>query len=79
VHFKTEENLMESHHYPDYGQHKSEHERLTATVLDFQGKFQRNEVGLTIDVMQFLKDWLYKHILESDKRYAPYLNSQGVR
>jgi len=70
---------MESHRYPDYDRHKSEHERLTKTVLDIQGKFQSNEVGLTIEVMDFLKNWLYHHILESDKKYTPYLNSQGVR
>lgn len=79
VHFKTEENLMQSHQYPEYEHHKSEHERLTKTVLDFQGQFQRNEVGLTIEVMEFLKNWLYKHILESDKRYSPFLNAKGVR
>ena len=79
VHFKTEETLMESHHYPDYPDHKLQHEDLTRTVLDFQSKFQKNEVGLTIDVMEFLKDWLGKHILVTDKKYTPFLNSQGVR
>lgn len=79
AHFKTEESIMESHQYPEYGHHKSEHDRLTKTVLEFQEKFQRNEVGLTIDVMDFLKDWLCKHILESDKRYGPFLNAKGVR
>jgi hemerythrin len=29
--------------------------------------------------MDFLKDWLCKHILESDKRYGPFLNAKGVR
>lgn len=79
VHFKTEEGLMESHKYPEYTQHKSEHEKLTKTVLEFQAKFQKSEVGLTIEVMQFLKDWLVKHIMGSDKRYSPFLNAQGVR
>ena len=45
VHFKTEENLMESHHYPDYGLHKSEHERLTTTVLDFHRNFKGVKLG----------------------------------
>ncbi|MFZ0963194.1 MAG: bacteriohemerythrin [Terriglobia bacterium] len=78
VHFKTEENLMESHQYPDYIQHKSEHDHLTKTVLVLQGKFQRNEVGLTIEVMDFLKDWLIKHIQGTDKRYTPFMNAHGV-
>lgn len=79
VHFKTEERFMESHQYPEYVQHKSEHDQLTQTVLDFQGKFQRNELGVTIEVMGFLKDWLINHILGSDKKYAPFLNARGVR
>jgi hemerythrin len=79
MHFKTEEHFMEAHHYPEYINHKSEHQYLTSTVLDFQGRFQRNEVGLTIEVMDFLKSWLGKHILGSDKRYTPFLNAHGVR
>jgi len=79
VHFTTEENLMQSHQYPDCTLHKSEHDRLAKTVIDFQAKFQRNEIGLTIEVMDFLKTWLGKHILESDKKYGPFLNAHGVR
>jgi hemerythrin-like metal-binding protein len=79
AHFKTEEKLMESHGYPEYTIHKAEHDRLTRTVLDFQSKFQKNEVGLTIEVMEFLKDWLSKHIMGIDKKYTPFLNSKGVR
>jgi len=79
VHFNTEETIMKSHQYPDYPAHKSLHEQLTKTVLDFQAKFQKNEVGLTIEVMDFLKGWLGKHILGTDKRYTEFLNSKGVR
>jgi hemerythrin len=78
AHFKTEEHFLDSHQYPDYAKHKSEHDQLTKTVLDFQGKFLRNEIGLTVEVMEFLKDWLGKHILGSDKKYTPFLNSKGV-
>ena len=78
-HFQTEENLMRTHQYPQYAAHKAEHDHLTQTVLDFQGKFQRNEIGLTIEVMDFLKDWLAKHILGADKAYGPFLHAQGLR
>jgi hemerythrin len=78
VHFKTEEHLMMSHEYPEYLHHKSEHDQLTKTVMEFQDSFQRDEVVLTIEVMDFLKDWLRKHILGSDKSYTPFLNAQGV-
>jgi hemerythrin len=79
AHFKAEEGILKSNQYPDFINHKVEHDRFTKTVLDFQSKFQRNEIGLTIDVMDFLKDWLSKHIMGVDKRYAPFLNAKGVR
>lgn len=79
AHFKTEEDLMKLHHYPDYAQHKSEHDRLTKTALDLQHRFEAQEAGLTLDVMDFLKTWLTKHILESDKRYGPFLTAKGVK
>ena len=77
-HFATEEKLMQSHGYPEFSQHKAEHDHLTATAIDLQHKFQRNEIGMTVEVMEFLKEWLVKHIQGSDKKYAPFLNSQGV-
>jgi len=77
-HFTTEERLMRTHAYPDFLAHKSEHEHLTGTVVDFQRRFQSNEVGLTIEVMEFLKNWLCNHILGSDKKYSPFLNAKGV-
>ncbi len=78
AHFKTEETFMESHLYPEYAGHKTQHEQLTKTVIEFQGRFEKNEVGLTVEVMDFLKNWLSKHILGTDKKYVPFLNSKGV-
>ena len=78
VHFATEEKLMQSHGYTDFPAHKAEHDQLTGTVLEYRRKFLSNEIGLTVEVMDFLKDWLRKHILGSDKKYGPFLNAKGV-
>lgn len=77
-HFSTEEQMMQQKGYPDYARHKAEHGNLTKTVIDFQKKFQNNEVGLTLEVMNFLKDWLGKHIMESDKRPGAFMGEHGV-
>jgi hemerythrin len=78
VHFATEEKLMQAHGYTDFPAHKAEHDQLTSRVLEYRRKFLANEIGLTVEVMDFLKDWLSKHILGSDKKYAPFLNAKGV-
>jgi hemerythrin-like metal-binding protein len=78
-HFSAEEGILLSNQYPDFSNHKVEHERFIQTIQDFQGKFQRGEIALTIEVMDFLKDWLSKHIMGVDKKYVPHLHSKGVR
>lgn len=77
-HFAAEEGLLQSTHYPDSANHQAEHGRFTATVQEFQNKFQKNEVGLTVEVMDFLKDWLVNHIMRVDKQYVPHLHAKGV-
>ena len=78
AHFRTEEHFLELHQYPEYDRHKTEHANLTRTVLDFQRKFEKNEVGLTTEVMGFLKDWLSHHIVDTDRKYGPFLNAKGL-
>ncbi|HKN18547.1 MAG TPA: bacteriohemerythrin [Dissulfurispiraceae bacterium] len=77
-HFATEEKLMKTHAYPDYLKHKFEHDALTKQALDLQNQFQEGKSVLTIELMKFLKDWLSKHILGTDKKYGPFLNSKGI-
>jgi hemerythrin-like metal-binding protein len=79
VHFTTEEDFMRKHSYAGYAQHKAEHDRLTQKVMEFQVEFKSGRVALSIEVMQFLKDWLTGHIIGVDKQYTPFLNSKGVR
>ena len=38
-HFATEEWLMQAHGYPDFQAHKSQHESLTGTVMEFLRRF----------------------------------------
>ena len=41
--------------------------------------FDEGKVLLSIDVIDFLKDWLINHIQGSDKKYGPFLNEKGLR
>ena len=69
-HFLHEEQVMEDSDYPKIFEHKLEHEHLRHRTLDFH-----NNLNLATgrDMLRFLNDWWCKHIQESDKAYAPYL------
>ncbi len=79
THFATEERLMKSYGYPGYLEHKEKHEKMAAKVLGYVQKFEANEIKSPIEISNFLKDWLKKHILSTDKAYSPFLKEKGVR
>jgi hemerythrin len=78
THFASEERLMQTHHYPDYAAHKAAHDALTSRVIEFQKEFAAGRVGMTIELLQFLKDWLRTHIGETDRKVAMYLKSKAA-
>jgi len=78
-HFQHEERLMKQHGYAGYAAHKDEHDKLTHQVADIQQKFKGGATAaLSVEVMNFLKNWLIKHIMGTDKAYTAFLNGKGV-
>ncbi len=78
THFAAEEAMMRLYNYPDYEQHKKEHNLLVVQVTDVQKQLGEGKMPITQSVMAFLKDWLQKHIQGNDKKYGPFLNGKGV-
>jgi len=72
THFTNEEILMKAHGYPGLEAHAAEHRQLVADVQKLQSDLSAGSL-LTMTVMDFLKGWLSRHILQSDKQYSPYL------
>ena len=79
MHFSSEERLMKQHNYPDYEQHKKEHNQLVMKVQDVQKKYLEGSTILSQEVMNFLKEWLRNHIQGEDKKYGIFFNSIGVK
>ena len=80
MHFAREEKFFAQTAYPDSAAHKKEHEALTKQVADVQAKFKAGATStLSLEVMNFLKNWLINHIQGSDKKYGPHLNGKGVK
>jgi hemerythrin len=78
MHFANEERLMIAHKYPDYQAHKLLHDKLTAQVVEFQKDFAAGRTVLTIDLMQFLKNWLSQHIGKTDQKVAEFLKQKAA-
>jgi hemerythrin-like metal-binding protein len=77
-HFGYEEKLFEKHEYPEYEEHKKIHVNLVAKVMEFQEEFKSGKAALSIDLMDFLTDWLKNHIMVTDVQYVPFFKDKGV-
>lgn len=79
IHFAHEEKLFAQTNYPESAVHKKEHDDLTSQVVQVQKKYKSGATGtLSLEVLNFLKNWLVNHIGGEDKKYGPYLNSKGI-
>lgn len=80
THFKFEEDIFARIGYLEAAAHKKEHTDLLQRVIEIQQKYNVSGPGvLTIQVMNFLKEWLTKHIQGSDMRYTQYFKEKGIR
>jgi hemerythrin len=79
THFANEERLLQTNGYPWFPEHKEKHEKMTAKVLALQQEYRQGKMTLSIEVMNFLKNWLDKHILGTDMNYSEFLTSKGVK
>lgn len=77
-HFGYEEKLMADAGYPDAVAHREEHARLAAQAKDLARRLQAGQGDVPVATLKFLCDWLGRHILGTDKKYAPYLAAQGI-
>ena len=77
-HFATEEKYMKQYAYPEYLRHKLEHDELTKKTKALNDGCTNGKLTITLEVMNFLRDWLKNHIMVSDKKYGPFLCAKGL-
>ncbi|MCW8918493.1 MAG: bacteriohemerythrin [Gammaproteobacteria bacterium] len=79
VHFSVEETLMRIFEYDGYEAHKEKHDRIVAKVLTYQGQFRGGNDKVGMELLLFLKDWLFNHINTVDKAYTKTFHKAGVK
>lgn len=73
THFSMEEGLMQVADYPGFAGHKAIHDRMRARVGQLVEAAKGNPAALTEEVIDFMTDWLLRHINEEDRRMAQHV------
>lgn len=76
-HFASEERLMLTHGYPNFPDHKEQHEALSQKLRELKSEFDSGRATVTMDMLQFLKVWLGHHIRVVDNKVGSYLNQRA--
>jgi len=78
-HFQTEEALMKKYGFNGFKEHRQEHQEFISKIDEIEKKLEVGKMVLTIEIANFLKDWLTNHVFNTDKKYSEFLNSNGVK
>lgn len=73
THFHREEELMLNSSYPHLAEHKAEHDVLRKETDRLQGQFSDGAAGVTLETMDFLRNWLFHHIMKSDYQLSQWI------
>ena len=71
-HFAVEEQWMASQNYQGLLTHRREHYEFTVRVSTFQKDFHEGKQQLSGEILSFLKEWLFDHILKTDADYGRF-------
>lgn len=79
LHFKTEEELMVKEDFGEYTIHRYEHEKLTDEMKRLHDDYLAGNVRISIQLMNYFRDWLMDHIITKDRKLAGFLVKKGIK
>jgi len=79
THFTNEEMLMQKVNYSNVAIHKREHDELTKKARVLKDDFISGKMMISIEVRDFLKNWIVNHIQKTDKLYTKTMNDKGIK
>lgn len=79
VHFAVEECLQRLFAHEGYEAHKAVHDRIVVQVTGMHQRYRAGDVHVGMELLLFLKDWLFEHISKVDKDYVPAFTRKKMR
>lgn len=78
-HFSTEEKYMKQHQFPGMEAHVKEHKEFINKVLDLDERITSGKLVISLEITNFIKNWVVSHIMGTDQKYSDFLRERGVK
>jgi len=69
AHFTEEEAELAKKDYPELLEHQDEHRNLLNELFELAGRQKETGSGPSLEVAEFLANWMAVHVAETDMRY----------
>jgi hemerythrin-like metal-binding protein len=77
-HLANEEKLMDAINYPEMRKHVLQHDRIRRLGTEVRERIEHGETAITIELLQFLSDWLKNHTMATDRRLGDYVQVEHI-
>lgn len=78
-HFNYEEDLMKKYNYNGFEQQIHEHSYYIQKMKNTSSKkIEIDQKKSTLELIDFLAEWISSHIVFSDRKYADYFKENGI-
>jgi hemerythrin len=75
-HFGVEQEMLQRIKYPDYQEHKKQHDTLVRNILVSVKEYNEGKKLVPNQFVRTLRDWILSHIAHTDKLYVFYIVNQ---
>jgi hemerythrin len=75
-HFGAEQQLLQRINYPDYQEHKKQHDTMIRDILEAVNAHNKGEKFVANQFVRTMRDWILGHIAIADKQYAVFIIDQ---
>ncbi|MCX8027332.1 MAG: bacteriohemerythrin [Thermodesulfovibrionales bacterium] len=76
-HFDNEEKLMQRHKYPAFAEHSGKHKDFCTKVFAIERDLHSGKVNLSMEILNFLSNWLITHIHGTDKKFGEFFKKMS--
>lgn len=80
-HLSTEEKYFNQFAYSEMASHMAAHTMFRLKVEEYSDRINNmteDLAKLAVEIDDFAKNWLSKHIIVADKKYAPFFKEHGL-
>ena len=70
---------MEKAGYKDIEEHKKQHVAFVEKITKTYDDYKNGKLIMSIDICNFLQDWLIHHIQGTDQKYSQIMVDSGLK